>query len=236
MEQQPGRTGSSCRIAAAPELTSVVWRWLLVVCLLKVLSARGSCFQQQWCVDHQASVSPTLWAGLPTAMEGLELQRKGWCFTLSKPLLHCQLRSLCSFQTWLLLTCTYFVLSSGCRETPGPDSFSCSVISGLFCARDLRSMSQSWKPHPKEALAVRWEFVPATRAGPNPTFPISASSRVQTAQESTVQSSRWVGCPEDKEISWVWNRAVLELRQLPLAYEKLRFKSTGWVFQRGTWP
>lgn len=129
MYQPPGKTGSSCRIAAAPELTSVVWRRLLVVCILKVLSSRRSCFQQWWRVGHQKSVSPMLWAGLPTAMEGPELlgvlwaaspQRKGWCFTLCKPLLHCQLRSLCSFQTWLLLTRTYFVLSSGCRETPGP--------------------------------------------------------------------------------------------------------------------
>lgn len=144
--------------------TSVVWRRLLVVCLLKVLSARRSCFQQWWPVGHQKSVSATLWAGLPTAMEGLELlgvlwaaspQRKEWCFTLCKPLLHCQLRKLCSLQTWLLLACTYFVLSSGCRETPGPGSFSCSVMGGLFCARDRRSMSQSWKPHPREGLAVR---------------------------------------------------------------------------------
>lgn len=231
MEQPAGRTGSSCRIAAAPELTSVVWR-LPVVYLLKVLSTRSSCFQQWWRVGHQKSVSPALWAGLPTAMEGLELlgvlwaaspQRKGWCFTLCKPLLHCQLRSPCSFQTWLVLTCTYFVLSSGCRETPGSDSFSYSVIGGLFCARD-RSMSQSWKPHPGEALAVRWELVPATTAGPNPALPISASFHVRAAQESTVPSSRWVGCPEDKEVSWVWSRAVLELRQFPLGYGELRFK------------
>lgn len=65
-------------------------------------------------------------------------------------------------------------------------------------------------------------MVPATTAGPNPAFPISASFYVKAAQESTVQSSRWVGFPKDKEVSWVWSRAVLELRQFPLSYGKLR--------------
>lgn len=223
----------------------MVWRRLLVVSLFKVLDARRSCFQQWWLAGHQKSVSCTLWAGLPTAMERFELlgvlwaaspQTKGWCFTLCKPLLHCQLRSLCSLETWLLLTCTYFVLSSGWGETPSPGSFSCSMIGGLFCTRDCRSMSQSQKPHPREALAVRWELVLGTIAGPNPAFPISASFHVKTAQENTVQSSRWVGCPEDRDVSWVWSRAVLELRQFPLGCGRLRFKSPGWVFQRGTWP
>lgn len=66
-----------------------------------------------------------------------------------------------------------------------------------------------------------------TIAGPNPAFPISASFHVKTAQENTVQSSRWVGCPEDRDVFWVWSRAVLELRQFPLGCGRLRFKSPG---------
>lgn len=62
---------------------------------------------------------------------------------------------------------------------------------------------------------MRWEPVPATTTGPNPAFPISASFHVKTTVQpwkSTVQSSRWVGCAEDKEVSRAWSRGCVRVK------------------------
>lgn len=166
MEQQPGRAGNGCRVTAAPELTSVVWRELLVVCLLKVLSARRSCFQWQWLVGDQKSVSPALWASVPCLDSPLQYKDyscMGFC-----RLLVLRGRDVVLLCVSLCCTASSGVsahVRAGCcllahiLTTPRGAGNHWVLIPSLAawwvayseCVRDRTSMSHIWKPHPRSA-------------------------------------------------------------------------------------